>query len=365
MKLTAKWLILFLAISVYSVFMAVTLAYGSFKKVFIDGLKQEIIELVSMKSTDLTQSLVSKPRAISMQEYDIMKWLENDKRILSVLYLNANNTIRYEQNGDNLGKDYRDYVTKHGELTDAVIISYDTKNPHAIRVPKMPILEIAIPFTATGDTLIGVLRLQVSTEQADKNVRDAMVKLFIFGMVTFIIFIGASTIFLRVVIITPLNTLRESMETVSPKNFEIKFPPRNDEIGILASSISSFLAKVRQEMNIIHEKERQRQMSEQSWWQYILYATVSKYSKALVMDEDNTVLFSNFNLNTQSRKVHLLDVVGTQQQEVLRFIGMGMDSPGQLIEGDAEFMGLMCSVRVMVLQTDTTLKRTIVVFEPK
>ena len=127
-------------------------------------------------------------------------------------------------------------------------------------------------------------------------------------------------------------------------------------------------AKVKAEMGLFSERERQYKNYEQSWWEGILRAVVSKDSRALVVDEDNNILLSNFDIPRKdpAQKLHLLDVIDSQQVEVLRLIGTAIDSPQQLMEGEAVFKGQLCHVRVIQLQDASgAMRRTLIVFEPR
>ena len=115
-------------------------------------------------------------------------------------------------------------------------------------------------------------------------------------------------------------------------------------------------------------KEKQRGVAEARWWQSILTAIVSKNHKAIVVDEDNSVLYTNFqvtgSVSTEGR-LHLLDVIDSQQQDVLRLVGVALDRPNQVVEGDTLFRGEACHVRAVHLEEEGELRRTLIIFEPK
>ena len=92
-----------------------------------------------------------------------------------------------------------------------------------------------------------------------------------------------------------------------------------------------------------------------------------KTARALVVDEDNNILFANFELRRQdpSQKLHLLDIIDTQQQDVLRLIGNAMDSPRESVEGETVFKGVPYLVRVVQLQAEGNIRRTLILFEPR
>ena len=115
-------------------------------------------------------------------------------------------------------------------------------------------------------------------------------------------------------------------------------------------------------------KEKQRGVAEARWWQSILMAIVSKNHKAIVVDEDNSVLYTNFPVTgaqTADGKMHLLDVIDSQQQDVLRLVGVALDRPNQVVEADTMFRSEACHVRAVHLEEDGELRRTLILFEPK
>ncbi|MBI4387339.1 MAG: hypothetical protein HY551_08140, partial [Elusimicrobia bacterium] len=129
-----------------------------------------------------------------------------------------------------------------------------------------------------------------------------------------------------------------------------------------------FLQKVKAEMANTMLRERQRGAAEQRWWESILRALVSKNHFAIVVDEDNTVLYTNFPVATKpeaAAKLHLLDVLDSQQQDVLRLVGTALDRPNQVVEADTVFRQQPCHVRAVHLEEEGELRRTMILFEPK
>ena len=96
-------------------------------------------------------------------------------------------------------------------------------------------------------------------------------------------------------------------------------------------------------------------------------AIVSKNHKAIVVDEDNTVLYTNFPITRAdpAAHLHLLDVIDSQQQDVLRLVGAALDRPNQVVEGDTLFRQEPCHVRAVHLEEEGELRRTLILFESK
>src|SRR5262249_9794310 len=155
---------------------------------------------------------------------------------------------------------------------------------------------------------------------------------------------------------------------ISFKNLEIRSQPRKDEIGEIASVMQAFLQKVKAELATAEMREKQRGVAEQRWWQSILQTIITKQHYAIVVDEDNTVLYTNFPVRgatPSGGKLHLLDVLDSQQQDVLRLVGVALDRPNQVVEADTVFRQEPCHVRAVHLEEEGELRRTLILFEPK
>ena len=366
MKLSVKWFLWFCGICCYVLVLGGIFYFNLFKWVFDERLKQDILEAVRHNAPVILKGLQRNPASITFDEYDVMDALRSDKRIVDLVYWNKDGTIRWHRQGSFIGVQYDDFNKTVGLQTDVLMQAYKTGNVKVKPVPGQPFYDIAVPFRARGG-VIGILALQVSREDSDRIIRSAMRK-YVMGALGVMVLLGVPLyIFLLHYVISPLLSLRESIDAISTKSFEMRFAARSDEIGLLTESISNFLAKVRMELEAVYEKDRQRQAYEQTWWQAILNTAVSKTSRALVVDEDNNILFANFELRRPDppQKLHLLDVIDTQQQDVLRLIGNAMDSPRESVEGETLFKGIPYLVKVVQLQAEGNIRRTLILFEPR
>ncbi|NLO92413.1 MAG: hypothetical protein GX410_10560 [Elusimicrobia bacterium] len=366
MKLSLKWFLWFGGICCYVLVLGGIFYYNLFKWVFDERLKQDVLEAVRHNAQVILKGLQRNPTSITFDEYDVMDALKSDKRIVDMVYWNKDGTIRWYKQASFIGTQYDDYNKSVGLQTSVLMDAYKSGSVKVSPVPGQPYYDMAIPFRARGG-VIGILTLQVSREDSDRIIRSAMRK-YIMGALGVMVLLGVPLyIFLLHYVISPLVSLKESIDTISTKSFEMRFMARSDEIGELTESISNFLAKVRVELEAVYEKDRQRQAYEQTWWQSILNTAVSKTSRALVVDEDNNILFANFELRRPDppQKLHLLDVIDTQQQDVLRLIGNAMDSPRESMEGETVFKGIPYVVKVVQLQAEGNIRRTLILFEPK
>ncbi|MFA5162145.1 MAG: hypothetical protein WC421_07850 [Elusimicrobiales bacterium] len=365
MKLSAKWFVWFGLVGIYVMVLGGVFYYNLFKWTFDEKLKNDVIEMARLKTADLTAGLIRSPRVITLDEYDVMNWFRNDNRIAEIIYISGAGSIRWHKHAKYIGMMLDDYEKEIGLATNAVSQAYYSGNPKVYLVRGQPFYEIAIPLRARENVIIGVLDLLVSREGSERIISSAMRK-YIVGAAGVLLLLGIPLyLFLSHYVITPLSVLRDSIDNISTKSFEIKFARRRDEIGELAESVALFLDKVRVELSDITERDRQRHAHEQAWWQAVLTTAVKRGSRAIVVDEDNNVLYANFEMSAvPGQKLHLLDVVDSQQQDVLKLIGMAMETTQTSVEGDTTFKGEPAHVRAVQVQSEGTLKRTLIIFEP-
>lgn len=340
--------------------------YNLFKWTFDEKLKQDVIETVKVHTPTLHKGLLRSPAAITLDEYDIMSSLSKDERISTVLYLNKAGLVRWHKEARLIGMSWDEYQKDMGTLTDAVAQAYRAKSPKVRLVPKQPFYEMAIPLSVRGD-IVGIVDMQVSRAGAEAIIYSAMRK-YVFGAIGVLLLLGIPLyIFLHHFVVYPLSSLKDSIDTISTKSFDIRFPPRKDEIGDLAGSLEQFLQKVKGELDAMSVRDKQRGDAEQHWWRSILNTAISSNHHAIVVDEDNNVLYTNFELfrADESERLHLLDVVDSQQQNLLRLIGVALETPNQVVEGDTAFKGENCHVKVLHLEESGDIRRTLILFESK
>ncbi|MBI4371294.1 MAG: hypothetical protein HY552_03235 [Elusimicrobia bacterium] len=367
MKLSAKWFLWFTGIGVYVMCLGGIFYYNLFKWTFDEKLKQESIDMVRLYAPTLVEGLSRSPGAISMPELDIVMRFSKDDRVASLLYFNKYGEVRWFKDPSLITKSYEDFTRQVDLPTHAVQEAMAAKTPVVRPVPNAPLYDIAIPLALRGDVL-GLLDLQVSRAGVVAVIQKAMYK-YAVGAVGVLLLLGIPLyFFLHNFVISPLLNLRDAVESISFKSLELKAAPRGDEVGELASALSIFLSKVKAEIANAMAKEKQRGAAEARWWEAILRAVVAKNHRAIVVDEDNTVLYANFPLGAAAApeaKLHLLDVIDSQQQDVLRLVSAALDRPNQLVEADTTFRSEPCHVRAVHLDDDGDAKRTLILFEPK
>jgi len=258
-----------------------------------------------------------------------------------------------------------EYVSQVGALTDAINQAVTSKTPKVRPVPKQPYYEIAIPLTASNE-LMGSILLLVSRATSQTLVSSAMKK-YVVGAIGVLVLLGIPFYwFFYHYVITPLESLSEAIEIASFKTFELRFEPRNDEIGLVADSVNILLKKFKKEIEEYEKKDKYYREMEEKWWKTILKTIVPLNEYVIVVDENNNVLYANFELkNTESLQLHLLDVIDVEQQNLLRLVGQAFDNPGEVIEGETIFKGQNLSVKVVHVGTTSEMNRTLILFYPK
>ena len=369
MRLAVKWFMWFLGIGTYVMFLGGIFSYNLFKWTFDERLKQDSITLVRNYAPVLQQGLDRSPSAISFQELDIMGQIHQDKRIAELIYINKNGSIRWFKSPELMMSSWDDFVAKMGPpKTDAIKQAFLSKAPKVRAYPDGNFYEVAIPLSIRGD-VAGIVDMLVSREGVESVIQSAMHK-YMLGAAGVLFLMGIPLFFfLHHFVLSPLNLFRDSIEAVSLKNMDLKFPARKDEIGDVASALSSLLGRMKAELDLISSREQKRATAEQGWWAQILQTMVAHRSEAIVMDENNSVLYTTFPLKTgtgdPNQRVHLLDVVDSQQQELLRLVGQALEQPNTLLEGETVFRDEPRHVRVTHLAGEGDHRRTLILFEPK
>ena len=368
MKLTAKWILWFVLVTVYASIIGGLFYYNLFKFVFDKKLQNEMVEMVRYRAPSLVQSLASRPKGeATFREAEIMKGLvRNDDRIKSLIYLNYDGSVRWHENTKFLGMSYTDYNTSVGFDSNAVVQAIRDRLPRAIMFNNGNDYDMAIPLLAKDNMVAGVVNITVSRENAKKLIHSSMIR-YAFGALIMILLIGGVLyLFLLLKIIRPLGVLKDSVDAVSLNNLTLSFPERKDEIGEVGVAVAGLLERLREDLKGKEDVEIMSLEKEQRWWKTILAITVPKGSRALVLDENNNILYTNFELNVPGKeKVHLLDVFDGRQQEIIQVIGEALENPTKVLRSTAENKGVQYQVKAVQLPDDAGKNRIILVLEPK
>ena len=366
MNLAVKWILAFSMLGVYVMGLGGVFYYNLFKWTFDEKLKQEVIETVKQYSKSMTNGLLTNQKAISLDEYDIMTTLSKDERITSMVYLNRIGVMRWHKESRFIGVPWDEYKEQIPPPTDAINQAFASRVPKVQQVKGEPFYEMAIPFSARGE-IIGILDLLVSRAGAEVLIGSAMKK-YVMGAIGVLLLLGVPLyLFLNHYVISPMDQLRDSIDSITIKSFELRFPERNDEVGAIATAVNNLLGKVKSEFNEFDERSRIYQEEEQRWWRSLLNVIVPESSHVIVVDENNNILYANFEIAAvaEGNKVHLLDVVDTQQQTLLRLVGDAFEKTDVPVSGETMFKGKMCELKVLHVGQTSDVSRTLILFSPK
>lgn len=366
MKLTTKWILAFTLLGVYVMGLGGVFYYNLFKWTFDEKLKQDVIETVKQYSKAMTNGLLANQKAITFEEYDIMLSLAKDERITSMIYLNRIGIMRWHKEARFLGMAWDEYSKQIPPPTDAINQAFASRVPKVQQVKGEPFYEMAIPFSARGD-IIGVLDILVSRAGAEVLIGSAMKK-YVFGAIGVLLLLGVPLyLFLHHYVISPMEQLKDSIEGVSMKNFELRFPERGDEVGQVAYAINSLMDKMKAEVQNYDNRNKVYREEEQRWWRSLLNLIVPSSNHVIVVDENNNILYANFEIASvaEGNKVHLLDVVDTQQQTLLRLVGEAFEKTDVPVTGETMFKGHMCDLKVLHVGQSVDVSRTLILFSPK
>lgn len=368
MKLTSKWFLWFVLVTVYAAVIGGLFYYNLFKFVFDKKLQNEMVEMVRFRAPTLVQGLAARPKGEApFVEAEIMKGMvRNDDRIASLIYFNYDLSIRWHENTKFLRMPYSDYHNSVGFETNAVVQAHRDRLPRAILTRDGNYYDMAIPLLAKDNMVAGVVNVTVSRENAKKLINSSMVR-YVFGAFIMMLLIGGVLyLFLLLKIIRPLQGLKDSIEAVSLNNLTLMYADRRDEIGDVADSVKSLLAKIREDIKGMENVEIMSLEKEQKWWKTILAVTVPKGSRAMVIDENNNILYTNFELKVPGKDtVHLLDIFDGRQQEIIQVVGEALENPTKVLRGTIDNKEMQCLVKAVQLPDDAGKNRIILVLEPE
>lgn len=367
MKLTSKWLLWFVLVTVYATVIGGLFYYNLFKFVFDKKLQNEMVEMVRYRAPQLVQGLAAKPKQVSFPEVSQMKdMIQNDARIKSIVYLNYDGSIRWHENTKFMGMSYTDYDNSVGFDSNAAVQAIRSGVPRAILASKGETYDMAIPLLAKGNTVAGVVNLTVSRVAARELISAAMVKYAVGAIIMILLIGGVLYLFLLLKVIRPLNSLRDSLDVISLNNLTLEYPERKDEIGDVAKAAQGLLGKIREDIKTLEHGEIVALEKEKTWWKAIFAVAVPKGTRAIVVDENNNVLYTNFELKEpENRKVHLLDIFDGRQQEIIQVVGEALEYPTKVLRGSVVNANVKCVVKAVQLPDDAGKNRIVVVLEPE
>lgn len=367
MKLTAKWALWFILVTVYASVIGGLFYYNLFKFVFDKKLQNEMVEMVRYRAPSLVPLLAARPRGeATFQEADIVKsFRRTDDRIKNLVYLNYDGSVRWHENMQFARMSYDEYNSTVGFDTNAVAQAIRDRVPRAIMFGNGNFYDMAIPLLAK-DTVAGVIDITVSRENARGLINSSMVR-YAFGAFIMILLIGGVLyLFMLLKIVRPLQLLKDSIEAVSFNNPTLSYPKRNDEIGDTAETVENLLGRMQEELQRFSEQASSSAEKEQDWWSSLLTLFASAQTRAMVLDEDNTVLYANFDLTAFGKnKVHLLDVFDGRQQGVIEVVGKALEEPGKIWSGSVTDKDVKYKVKAVLLPDGLGKNRVVLMMEPE
>ncbi len=368
MKLTIKWILAFVLVASYSAIIGGLVYYNLFKFVFDTKLQNEMVEMVRYRAPSLVQQLAARPKGeATFREAEIMKGLvRNDERIKSLIYLNYDGSIRWHENTKFLRMSYSDYNAEVGFDSNAIVQAMRDRSPKFILTGKNEFYDVAIPLLAKDNVVAGIINATVSRADAKKLIESSMIKYAIGAFIILLLMGLALYWFLWAKVLRPLVSLKDSVDAVSINNLELDYPTRGDEIGDVANSIRGMLDRMRADVKGLEDVEIMSLENEKRWWKAMFAVMVPKGSRALVVDENNNILYTNFELDVpEGKKVHLLDIFDSRQQQIIQVIGEAMENPTKVLRGTVENKNVQCVVKAVQLPDDAGKNRIVLVLDPE
>ena len=364
-KISIRWFLWFSLVAGYALILGALLYFNLFKRVFDTNLQNHIINIVRTNANVLIEGLVGRD-LITIPEVDLISsWPHHDNRISNIVYFNGNGTIRWHKDSDKIRMSLSEYHRGGNLDTDAVLEALKMGVPRVILKDDGYSYEIAIPLKAKDGKVAGVISFDVSREQVKSEINRALVNYLAGSILIFILMGIVLYIFVIKNVTKPILALTDSIENISTKSFQLDFMERNDEVGELARAVQGFLSKVKKELEEREILDKSRHHYEQEWWSSVLAITIPKGSRALVVDENNNVMHANFELAIKKDgPIHLLDIFGGTQQDIVHIVGQAMDNPGKIFRAKTQSGGRAFGIKTLQLSSKGGIVRTIIVLEP-
>ncbi len=367
MKLTSKWTLWFVLVSLYAAIAGGMFYYKMFVFVFDKKLVNEMTEMVRFRAPLLVSSLSARPRSdASFPEAEVMKgWKRNDDRVKDLIYLNDDGSIRWHEDTQFLRMSYADYNNQVVFNTPVVPMAIRNGRVEAVMFDDGNYYDMAVPLLAK-DVVAGVVNITVSRASAKSLIRQSMVRYAVGAFIMILLIGGVLYLFLLLKVIRPLESLKDGVDAVSLNRLELPFTPRADEIGAVAVSITALLKKIKEEIKSMENVEIMSVEKEQKWWKTIFAVTVPRGSRALVIDENNNILYTNFEMNINKKgPVHLLDIFDGRQQNIIQVVGEALENPTKVLRGNVVNKDVKCTIKAVQLPDDAGKNRIVLVLEPE
>lgn len=364
-KISVRWFLWFALVAGYALILGALLYFNLFKRVFDVQLQNQIIDTVRRNANVLIEGLVGKD-IITIQEVDVISsWPRQDTRINNIVYFNGNGTIRWHKDPNKIKMSLSEYHRGGYLDTDAVLEALNNGVHRVILKDDGNAYEIAIPLKAKDGKVAGVVSFDVSREQVKADISNALFT-YLFGSLLIFILMGIVLyIFVIKNVTKPILALTDSINNISTKSFQLDFASRSDEVGELARAVENFLDKVKKELEERENIDKSRHHYEQEWWSSVLAITIPKGSRALVVDENNNIMHANFELHINKEgPIHLLDIFGGTQQDIVHIVGQAMDNPGKIFRAKTQSGGRAFGIKTLQLSSKGGIVRTIIVLEP-
>jgi HAMP domain-containing protein len=347
-----------------------------FSYIFDQKLQNEVAETVRSKVTTLVGGIAARPNAaVTIDEVRALESsINNDSRIEGIVYLNPDASIRwYKTPGMGgsardsfLGISYDEARANGVFPTGAVSQAFSRQAPRVVMFGEGNYYDMAFPLIGSNNILAGVISLQVSRASTRALIYDTIVNYFLGAMLVMIVMGAVLYVFVYFKILVPLSDLARAVKAVSLRDLRLHYPRRKDEINDVAQNVADLLAKIKEEFRGSKESVKLRKDKEQLWWQALLSVSVGKGARALVVDNENNIMFTNFELTVEKEgPVHLLDVFSGEQKELIEILGKAMDNPGKVFKGRTETGKKQLLIKAVRLPGASEDAKTMIVLEPE
>ncbi|MFH2020630.1 MAG: HAMP domain-containing protein [archaeon] len=171
---------------------------------------------------------------------------------------------------------------------------------------KNPFLRVITPIHVSGKTL-GTYQIDISMENAQKEIDIKKNSLFLAFLVSSIIFVSVFYLMLRLVVLSPINKINAGLEEIAKNNLEYQIRIKsNDEFEQVATSFNNMTQEIK-----ISRKEQIRY----SKW---LEQEVTKKTKELQEKLNDLEKFQKITINRELKMIELKKQLNKRLKEQVK-----------------------------------------------
>jgi len=354
---------IFASAALYAALMGGISLYQFLKNSGAERRRDEVLASLRGRAPMLINAALKSPSAVTLEEYDFLENFSREPGLGELVYLAADETVRWHRQPGAIGRPSREIVHETSFATGVVARAFSTLSFAAARAPSGD-LEVVVPFSVKRRP-VTLLAFTLSAAEHRRAAAAGVVRYAFLALSAVLLLCAVLYFLLRRYVENPLSSLAFWMDGASLRGGDqARAAPPPPAAGEVSAAAARLAARARDELAAVEKRLASVVETEQAWWRALLGAAAPAGARVIVVDENNNVIYSNSGPGEVrgGEKVHLLDVVDSNQQDLLRLIGEAFESPGRAVEGRAAFRGRPVRVKVLHVGEGADLGRTLILF---